>query len=436
MDLLWQAYEYFVCLSEAALVYYLFSNQLGIKNGRKVPCLAFVPLFASGVFAMNRLSWSWALVTAISLLLMSIYALLGFGGSVTRKLLWAAVPSVVFAFDDHFILSVLMIVSAQGADAIFPMTTLRAFALAAYVMANTLVMVFLSKKNMVAGSLPMFYRLLPLLVALLGVITIMAHEEQYDTLLQSSIVILPCAATNIVIVLLCGGTTLILYYSSTLYQKNLDAEKELQLRRLEAENIEQIKSMYESVRGWRHDMRGTLSALKALAESKDYDSMAGFIQELDSAVESTGITVSTGNPAIDAVISEKLLRANRSGVHVSPILAIPENIKVNAVDTCSVIMNLLDNALEAVENLPEAARQVDFSLQLVGAMLKIHVKNASSGCYRYEQGELTTTKADRAVHGFGLTRVRHIAEKHGGFVQIEPRETSFEVSVLLGLEES
>ena len=435
METLWLIYEYFICLCETSLTCMLFMKQLGSKDRLKVLAILLVPVIASSVFAMNRFNWPWAVVASVNFAAFVLYAFLIFKGTVTRKMLWAFVPSLVFAFSDHLIVSLLMIVSSRGVESIVPMTAVRAIAMAMYIGVSALIMIVLSRLKTSSGVLPLFHRIFPIIITLIGIAVIMVHEAQYDLMSSKDIDILPCAITNIVISLLCGGAAFVLHYSSALYRNKLDAEKNLQLARLESENVEQIRAMHDYVKGWRHDMRGLLSTIETLADNGEYDSMKQCLKEFDAAVRSTDYTLSTGNPAIDAAISEKLMQANRCGITVSRVLAIPADLNVNAIDTCSIIMNLLGNAIEATSKLTEEKKHINFSMQLRGLMLEIKVKNPSNGEYLFDSGRLMTTKPDKAIHGLGLKRVKCIAEKHGGYVQIEPKPDSFEVTVLFGLED-
>ena len=97
-------------------------------------------------------------------------------------------------------------------------------------------------------------------------------------------------------------------------------------------------------------------------------------------------------------------------------------------------MNLMDNAIEAVAALPADERKIELMIIDKGGMLSINLKNTCNGDYRYEGEKLVTTKADSVVHGIGLDRVTRIVASHQGFIKIEPKEHSFEVSILLPFE--
>ena len=67
--------------------------------------------------------------------------------------------------------------------------------------------------------------------------------------------------------------------------------------------------MYDYVREWRHDIKCMVSTVSILAEKGEYESMKDYLRELNGAADETKLLISTGNPALDATISAKLMLA-------------------------------------------------------------------------------------------------------------------------------
>ena len=141
--------------------------------------------------------------------------------------------------------------------------------------------------------------------------------------------------------------------------------------------------------------------------------------------------VSTGHPAIDATISAKLMLADKMNIEVIHSVSVPEEIAFDSTDICSIIMNLMDNAIEASAMLPKADRAIELSVIMQNNMLKLNVINTCVGDYEFDGDKLITTKEDADIHGIGLERVKKITDKYNGFFKMEPGEHSFEATVLL-----
>lgn len=233
------------------------------------------------------------------------------------------------------------------------------------------------------------------------------------------------------ILVLCIAILLLSGYLSRLYHKHLEMQKDLQKTKLEAEHVSQVSAMYDYVRGWRHDIKGMVATVFSLAERGEYEDMKKYLNELNGAADETKLIVSTGHPAIDATISAKLMLADKMNIEVIHTVSVPEEIAFDSTDICSIIMNLMDNAIEASAMLPKADRAIELSVIMQNNMLKLNVINTCVGDYEFDGDKLITTKEDADIHGIGLERVKKITDKYNGFFKMEPGEHSFEATVLL-----
>lgn len=433
-DILIHAYEWLICLGEAVVVFLLFKNRFKCKKPKLYFALAGMPIMATCTLVMNLLSIPWAIVALISIAIHFSYAFLFFDGTPTLKCIWVAVPSVIFCVSNYLCLFVLYVVSDWGGSGLILGNTVRVFGQLFYTAINFSIAFFLMRVKNEGSELPAALRAGTILLSFIGIAVAMycfsemvspgnAHIPAVSWTLCTAVLVLSAA------LLFLSG------YLSRLYHRQLETQKELQKTKLEAEHVSQVAAMYDHVRGFRHDMSGMISTVLSLAENGEYESMKAYLREMNGASEETKLIISTGNPAIDATVSAKLMLADNDGIKVEHTISIPKNINIDGTDVCSVIMNLMDNAIEAACALPSDMRRIDFSMIDKGGMLSIGVKNTCSGSYHYDGEKLLTTKNDGAVHGIGLTRVGRIAAKHDGFMKVEPKQHSFEATVLLPIKE-
>ncbi|MBR5947692.1 MAG: GHKL domain-containing protein [Clostridia bacterium] len=429
-DILIHAYEWLICLGEAVVVFLLFKNRFNCTKPRPYLALAGIPVIASCTFVMNLLSIPWAILALISIAIHLVYAFLFFDGTPTLKYIWVDVPFVIFCVSNYLCLIVLYAVTDWGGLGLIPGNTIRVFGQLFYTAINFSIAFFLMRVKNEGSELPAALRAGTILLSFIGIAVAMycfsemvspgnADIPTVSWMLCTSVLVLSAA------LLLLSG------YLSRLYHRQLETQKELQKTKLEAEHVSQVSAMYDHVRGFRHDMSGMISTVLSLAENGEYESMKAYLREMNGAAEETRLIINTSNPAIDATVSAKLMLADNYGIKVEHTVSVPKNINIDSTDVCSVIMNLMDNAIEAVCTLPSGMRKIDFSMIDKGGMLSIGVKNTCIGSYHYDGGKLLTTKNDGAVHGIGLTRVGRIAAKHDGFMKVEPKQNSFEVNVLL-----
>ena len=60
----------------------------------------------------------------------------------------------------------------------------------------------------------------------------------------------------------------------------------------------------------------------------------------------------SGNERIDSILNYYIEKAKNTDIHVSWKIQIPEQIEISTFDTNVILSNLLDNALNALSDIP------------------------------------------------------------------------------------
>lgn len=224
------------------------------------------------------------------------------------------------------------------------------------------------------------------------------------------------------ILFLIGGTAL--WDTVALYRADAALRTELAVRtehaRLQQDYVRQTRERF-------HEDRSRLTLMTHYLDAGRLDQLRAYLESLVPGVADPGQY--TGNPLVDAVLAVELARADREGVYVDLDLpALPERLPYADGDLTSLLMNLLDNALEANGRLPDGEARW-FSLEIASAEggLEIVCRNAAPPP---EGG--STSKADKHAHGFGLPLLRRIAAKYGGGLTVDRLGDCCAVTVALG----
>ena len=433
MGLFWNLFEYTVCVGEAIVAYVLFRQKLGTSGIRKILAVISIPVIALITRIMNNLSFPDFATIAINALVIAAYALLFFESSRTLKMLWIIMPPIIYLVSNYVVYLVMVIITPYGQESVVSSTAARAEALIIYTLSNMALLLALLTIKHRERFMPVYMRLLLLALVIVGAVAttlILNQTLILDNHGESTVV---CGIASALILLMCVSIAALFRHMAGIYQQNLDMQKEKQQTELEEERLSQVESMYELVREWRHDTRNNLSTLATLAKSGDRESIIEYIEEMDHAAETATMIINTGNPAIDATVSGKLVKANRLGICINRVFAVPPDMTINSVDICAVVNNLFDNAVEAVLKVDEKHRIIDFSMTVSDEMLKISMFNYSNGIFDIKNGAFQTTKADKSNHGIGLRRVKNIVEKNGGQMLAEPCKDGFSVLVFIPL---
>lgn len=182
--------------------------------------------------------------------------------------------------------------------------------------------------------------------------------------------------------------------------------------------VEEIQDMYRQVRGWRHDYRNHIQNMKIQLSEKNYDGIANYLDSLADDLDTVDLVIKTGNVMADAILNSKLGIAGKLNVRTNAKANIPKGLPISDVELCSVLGNLLDNALEACAALPEEERFIRVYIGKLKDQFYLSVQN-SAGRVRRIKGIYLSTKQDlgkNKQHGYGLFRIDRIAKKYGGYV--------------------
>ena len=106
-----------------------------------------------------------------------------------------------------------------------------------------------------------------------------------------------------------------------------------------------------------------------------------------------------------------------------------ENIDIDELDLCNVLGNLLNNAIEACENIENS--NIKLSLIKNKKLLLISVTNSLETSVINENKNLKTTKSDKKFHGYGIKNIRDIASKYNGKTEFTEENGQFVARVWL-----
>ena len=191
----------------------------------------------------------------------------------------------------------------------------------------------------------------------------------------------------------------------------------------------EIQNMYRQMQEWRHDYRNHIQNMKIRLDG-DQGELEQYLDELADDLTQTDTSIQTGNVMADAVLNSKLSVAEQKSIQLNVKAHIPKGIEMTDVEMCSVLGNLLDNAIEACEKLPCDKRFLRVYIDKFKGQFYLSVQNSSPSIQR-DKGIFRTTKA--GTHGFGLFRIDRIAKKYGGYVNRQYEEGVFATELLLPL---
>ena len=106
-----------------------------------------------------------------------------------------------------------------------------------------------------------------------------------------------------------------------------------------------------------------------------------------------------------------------------------EDYGMEELDICSLLSNILDNAIESAKKCPEEKRYIDFEMVEEGDGYVIRCENSYVESPVMNQGQYISSKKNAENHGYGVGIIRRLAKKYSGRARISHEMGIFIVEV-------
>ena len=218
------------------------------------------------------------------------------------------------------------------------------------------------------------------------------------------------------------------------------ARRETEMRVLSARESltrEQLAVVQESAAALgelRHEVKNHYLVLQNLSRAGEVERLNAYLSTLVSDVYAIPALACAPHPAINAVLTTMLARARKQGIEVEHRVDVPETLPFPDTELCTVLMNLLQNALDANALAPMGARKwLRVDLHIRGYHLYIGVENSCFTPVDYDgdSGLFRTTKADKSAHGYGLKAVQAVARKYRSELLLKCSDGCFSAATAL-----
>ena len=198
-----------------------------------------------------------------------------------------------------------------------------------------------------------------------------------------------------------------------------------------AKHCEEVQNVYRTMRGCRHDYHNHIQAMLALTDKPQQ--LRAYLLKLNSDLTTVDTVIKTGNVMVDAILNSKLSLIQSRQINLHAKAVVPSDLKISEIDLCTVIGNLLDNAMEAcLKQEQDSERFVRVYIGILKKQLYISVQN-SSGQQIKKSGKTYISTKNSESHGFGLKRIDRIVAKYDGYINRQNEEGIFATEVLLPL---
>ncbi len=204
-------------------------------------------------------------------------------------------------------------------------------------------------------------------------------------------------------------------------------ELQLSEQKQMAEDAGQIS---KEIKKAEHDLKHHLLSVLGTLENGNTREAEEYLRTLLKEYETSIFKyVSLENSAINSVLNFKIGRCRANGIDFK--LEIESNFAgFDDTDICVLLSNLLDNAIEASQSMPESP-MITLTVTNKQNYLCILVRNRIMESVLAQNGQLKTTKRNKQNHGLGLYSVGQIVDKYEGMKNFYEKNGYFVADIWL-----
>lgn len=229
----------------------------------------------------------------------------------------------------------------------------------------------------------------------------LANDGYYNLIWVLFIIIL-----NVAVVYAIAHRKKATYYQqlSEDYRKEFEAEYSF---------FKDYKEQQQDIIKFRHDWKNHMLLLQEMLEKEEYEKAESYFKELTASTAKSVYKIATGNELIDMILSTKMNALEENEITLQCKGVLSEFNFMKHVDSCILLSNLIDNAIEANEKV-EGFRYISLEAKKTEQLFYLEIRNPMAGKIQLEDHRILTTKEKKDSHGIGLQNVQDIIEKYNG----------------------
>lgn len=194
--------------------------------------------------------------------------------------------------------------------------------------------------------------------------------------------------------------------------------------KMEKESISAWVAAYGEERKRSHDFQNQLSVLRGMvAENAPDETFLRYIDSLLNVKLPVTRYINTNRPVADVLISQKAAIAKNKEIPFRMQLDDMAAFPLSDDEMVVVLANLLDNAIEACEQIPEGQpRHIFLKIQCNTDVTYLYVENSTAEPVPIKSNRVVHSTKKSTAHGFGLQNVTTILEKHHALYDLNYQE--------------
>ncbi len=208
-------------------------------------------------------------------------------------------------------------------------------------------------------------------------------------------------------------------YNQKRSQEYTNMQLMLQKESDSAEYYEMLLSQTENQSILIHDIKKHLQSIRLLNEKNESAKIDAYIQQLMDSSDLKETAKICDNEMLNAILCRYQRQCNNKNISFHADIRRDSVRNIYHHDMTALFCNLLDNAVEATENIPDSFIELTVQKKENSPFILIILINSCRSAPVYDQDELPiSNKADKNRHGFGIKSIKKVVKQYNGNLQM------------------
>lgn len=221
----------------------------------------------------------------------------------------------------------------------------------------------------------------------------------------------------------------------------LEKETEIQRLHIQEERTKNrlelyydMQQSYEKQRKYLHDYKNQLTCLQDMLENGQVREARAYLDTLTGNFKKNIDHVNTNHTVVNVILNRKYQEAADKGIAMMMAVNDLSGLGLCTEDIVTLLVNLLDNAIEACEKV-SGDKVIQFKMISETGEVVLSVRNPVAEPVRIKDNRIVTSKRDKSLHGIGLLNIEEVIGKNNGTSVIKCENGWFSFSAIIPLSE-
>ena len=194
----------------------------------------------------------------------------------------------------------------------------------------------------------------------------------------------------------------------------LAIQLQLQREKANSEYYKMQSDLYETHNIVIHDIRNHLNTIATLNNQGNADDIQNYIQQLITSYQISEQAQVCNHLLLNSILLRYIQSCKEKNIRFFTDIRSESINFLSDNDITTIFCNILDNAIEACEHIPDAFIECNIFKREYTPLVIIVIMNSCLTIPKRSNNKILTHKSDKRLHGFGLKSVQRSIDHYNG----------------------